>query len=69
MRRSGNEQPERPEECDHKSVKLKHAAFCRWRQSPDTRRGETRRNARWDKECDTNKQRCEKIASEAIKCG
>ena len=69
MRRSGNEQPERPEECDHKSVKLKHAAFCRWPESPDAHRGETRRNARWDKERHANKERCEKIASEAIKRG
>jgi hypothetical protein len=69
MWRKGNEQPERPEECDHKSVKLKHAAFCHWRESPDARRGETRRNPRWDKERHANKQRRENIASEAIKCG
>ncbi len=59
----------RPEERDQKSVKLKHAAFCRWPESPDARRSETRRNARWDKERHANKERCEKIASEAIKRG
>jgi hypothetical protein len=69
MRRSGNEQPERPEECDHKSVKLKHAAFCPRGESPNSRSGETRRNARWNEERDANKECCEKVASEAIKCG
>jgi hypothetical protein len=69
MRRIGNEQPERPEECDYNRVELKHAAFCRWRESPDARRSETRRNARRNKERDTNKERRENIASEAIKCG
>lgn len=69
MWRSGNEQPERPEERDHKSVKLKHAALSRWRESPDAHRGETRRNPRWDKERHANKERREKIASEAVKRG
>jgi hypothetical protein len=69
MRRSGNQQTERPEECDQKSVKLKYAAFCCWCEPPDARRGETRCNAGRDKERNANKERCEKITSEAIKRG
>jgi hypothetical protein len=69
MRRSGNQQTERPEECDHHRVQLKHATFGCWREPPDARRGETRCNASRDKERHANKERCEKIASEAIKRG
>ena len=69
MRRSGDQQPDGPEECDQKRVELKHAAFGRWRESPDARRGETRRNASWDEERNANKERREKIAREAIERG
>ena len=69
MRRSGNEQPERPEECDHHRVQLKHAAFGCWREPPDAHRGETRCNASRDKERHANTERREKIAREAIERG
>ena len=69
MRRSGNEQPQRPEECDHSCIQLKHAAFGCWREPPDAQGGETRCNASRDKERHANKECSEKITSEAIERG